>query len=84
MKRSLLLQDDKEKLVDKILEQESEIEKLRDEVGSLRKENENLKKSPPNKFPPKKQSKRRSKPPSQWGRKPGHRCISQDMRLHCL
>lgn len=63
---NLLLQEDKRVLVDEIL-------RLRKENADLRKELEDLKEkvSPSiHKFPDK--SKKRSKPPSQWGRKAGH------------
>jgi transposase len=64
--RTLLLQEDKEILVDEIL-------RLRKENAELRRELENLKEKvtpSSHKFPDK--TKKRSKPPSQWGRKAGH------------
>ncbi len=60
------MQEDKQTLVDEIL-------RLREENGDLRKELESLKEKvfpSTDKFPEK--SKKRSKPPSQWGRKAGH------------
>lgn len=66
MEPKILLLQEKEILVDEIL-------KLRQENAELRKELEDLKKKIP---PPSQQSedipKKRSKPPSQWGRKAGH------------
>lgn len=73
-KRRLLLDAEKEKLVDTILEQEQQIEKLRKEVDSLREENEKFKRILPEitkRYPSKQQSK--GKPPFQWGRKAGHK-----------
>ena len=63
--KSLLLQE-KEILVDEIL-------KLRAENAELRKELEDLKKRIPSPFEKSEDHpKKRSKPPSQWGRKAGH------------
>jgi transposase len=73
--RLLLLQDDKEKLVDKILSLDEENEKLRKENETLRKEIDHLKDRSPHKtekHPPQKNARQRSKPPHQWGRKAGH------------
>ena len=70
----LLLQE-KEELVDQILDQHAQIEKLRQENEVLRKEIEKLKGrvQPPKKSPFEKKAKAAGKPPHQWGRKPGHK-----------
>jgi hypothetical protein len=72
-KPGLLLQE-KEELVDQILEQHAQIEKLHQEIEVLRKENEKLEMQikPSKESPPRKEIKTLSKPPHQWGRKKGH------------
>jgi transposase len=75
LKRTHLLADEKEHLVDRILSLEEENEKLREENGSLQQVIEKLKKLPPEKpekEPFDKKTKKQGKPPSQWGRKEGH------------
>jgi len=73
-KRRLLLDAEKEKLVDTILDQEQQIEKLRQENDALRNKLEKIEKILPEitKRYPKRESKTKSKPPSKWGRKAGH------------
>lgn len=57
-----------------IRQQEQQLEKLREEVDILRSEIEKLKeKSNPFKKSTSKKTKSSSKPPSQWGRKEGHK-----------
>jgi len=72
-KPNLFLQE-KEELVDQILEQHARIEKLLKDNEALRKEIEKLKGQikPSKKSPFQKEAKTSSKPPHQWGRKKGH------------
>lgn len=63
----MLLQEDKEALVDRILELEKQNEDLRKELERLKERFPSEQERSRNKRPD-----RRSKPPSQWGRKAGH------------
>ena len=83
-KRRLLLDAEKEKLVDTILDQEQQIEKLRQENDTLRNKLEKIEKILPEitKRYPKKESKTKSKPPSKWGRKVGHKGCTRPQPDH--
>ena len=74
--QSVLMADDKGKLVDEILDLRRRNKILQEQLVTLRHENESLKKSPDKKSADKpdfvKAVKPHGKPPHKWGRKKGH------------
>lgn len=71
--RFVLMEDDKEKLVDEILRLRREVEKLRLENEDLKKRSDEKARKTADKKPDSlKASARRGLPPHRWGRKPGH------------
>jgi transposase len=84
--RFVLMEDDKEKLVDEILDLRQRNKDLAAQNEKLRLENEVLKKQPATK-PDKKPdflkiSDRRGLPPHRWGRKPGHLGVTRPKPAH--